>query len=126
MFTLMRKQKTTALPIKIATFFSITATIFFSLVLMYLLYKKYITTSTKTVSRDIDFNAYLTGALIVKNQAKGLYDIELQNKYQEQIYNKSFENTLTFRNTPLVALLYLPYTYTNVLTSYTINYLIEI
>ena len=73
----------------------------------------------------IDFNAYLTGALVTKNQPNNLYNEKTQYAYQEFLFNKSFNGLLSFRNTPLVALVNIPYTFIAPLKAYKISFLVE-
>jgi len=75
---------------------------------------------------NVDFNGYMTGALILKTNPKNLYDAEVQKQTQQQYLDKEMNGFLAFRNTPLVSFLYIPYTLVPTGSAYLINYFVQI
>ena len=76
---------------------------------------------------DSDFTAYLTGAEIIKaGKVRELYSLETQNEFQEKLIGNEMNGVLSYRNPPLVALLYLPYTYIEPVTAFKINFLVQL
>jgi hypothetical protein len=73
----------------------------------------------------IDFNAYTTGALILKTDPHGLYNIGTQKYVQEKYLGTNLGGLLPFRNTPMVALMYVPYTNVAVSSAYFTNSLVQ-
>lgn len=67
-----------------------------------------------------DFLTYLTGATIIKRGVGDLiYDLETQLSFQKELVKPFFkEKLLPFRSPPVVALLFLPFTYFSPITSY--------
>lgn len=75
------------------------------------LYRSFSNDYSGSIAEGVDFNAYLTGAHILKSNPENLYDIQTQRKAQKDYFGKETEGTLTFRNTPVVAFFYIPYTF---------------
>jgi len=90
------------------------------------LYELHFDKNTGRAEIDIDFNAYMTGALIVKNKPKSLYNAEVQRHTQEIYLGKSLDAFLSFRNTPLVAFMFIPYTNISTSSAYLVNYFVQI
>lgn len=72
------------------------------------------------VIAETDFVGYLTGASIIRDgKGEMIYDLKTQDVYQKELlrpYNKPI--TLSYKNTPFVTLLFLPFTYLPLVQGY--------
>lgn len=96
------------------------------LLLVCFLFSLYSNKALGTVADGIDFNAYLTGASVLRNNPKSLYSESVQKEHQKSITKLQIEELLSFRNTPLVAAINLPYTFLRPRDGYLVNHLIQI
>lgn len=81
--------------------------------------------STGIANKDIDFLAYVTGAKILQDNPGNLYNINLQRQVQEGYTNRHFEGILSFRNTPITALMFVPFANMDKKIAYTVNYYLQ-
>lgn len=96
------------------------------LALTHALFTSYTDESTGKIDNGIDFNAFLLGATILRENPRELYNENVQIRtYQEKIVNEKVEGVLSFRNTPLVALINIPYTFFSPMKAYKLNYVIQ-
>jgi len=80
---------------------------------------------TQRPNVGIDFVAYMTGSLVLKTQPQDLYNINVQTEVQKNYLKEDIAGLLSYRNTPFVAFLNLPYTLINPNQSYFINYIVQ-
>ena len=85
------------------------------------------TDAAKNIPSDSDFTAYLTAANILKDhKIEQLYDTNIQKEYQEKLTGLDQNSILSFRNPPILAYIYLPYTFMEPLTAYRVNIFVQL
>lgn len=108
----------------IAIFLTIVTLPIFLYLSKYLMYSN-MNRDTGMPYRDVDFNAYITGALIFQKNPKDLYNSGIQKNVQETYLGQKLGGVLSFRNTPIFALLYIPYTKIPASKAYYANYFVQ-
>jgi hypothetical protein len=96
------------------------------LIFTHMFFATFTNASIGKIDHGIDFNAFLLGATILKENPRELYNEDTQIRdYQKKVVGEKTEGVLSFRNTPLVALINIPYTYVSPMKAYKLNYVIQ-
>lgn len=93
-----------------------------------LLWQSTTSETKKVASGTPDLLAFVTGATILKESPRDLYNLQQQQLVQEKLRGLKpgvMGGVLSFRNPPIVAALFLPYTYLNVFQQYRLQIIVN-
>jgi hypothetical protein len=125
MFSGIFKDPKTLTKAAIYLLFLLISLVFFSQVVKNL-YWSFYDDKKGEITEGIDFNAYMTGALLLKESPGDLYNIKAQKRVQTEYFGKEKVGTLAFLNTPTVAFLYIPLTFISKGEAYRISLIIQL